>query len=321
MPDNIELVVDSDQRDETKNWQVDKRSISISIGTVIAVVTLTTTVVGFFVFQVFLTNYTTIANHLVIPSQYIGAGIAMWVFTLVACFIGVVIFGPLIFTLNWVYSKFGIYAYISSKIKNRIIHRIVDAVILFALPMYGLSRLTRGIIILPFNYISLQNLLTALLLASSILFFILVIFDFYKTRSKVAHYIIPVVMIFVSLITISVIFGRYVYGTFPRTVGGGEPIQIHIIHKNYTENENLGLKNDDEGRSETVCLLANLFEGLLVYNPRTFESIVVATGPQTNYLGHTTSYEKIYCHPRSLREFCFPETPYDDSNSEQTIKS
>ena len=321
MPDNIELVVDSDQRDETKNWQVDKRSISISIGTVIAVVTLTTTVVGFFIFQVYLTNYTTIANHLVIPSQYIGAGIAMWIFTTFACVIGTLIFGPLIIFLNLVYKKLGIYVKINSRIKNRYIRHIVDPGILIGLPMFILSYLTSGTIIQPFNFISLDNLLFSLLLASTVLYSILVIFDYYKTRSKVAKYMIPVVLIFVCLIVIGVIFGRFIYGSFPRTVGGGEPIQIHIIHKNYTENENLGLKIDDEGRSETVCLLANLFEGLLVYNPRTFESIVVATGPQTNYLGHTTSYEKIYCHPRSLREFCFPTTPYEDLNSEQTIES
>ena len=321
MIDNTEIDVDIQERNSVNANEDNKKSFNLSPATALAGVTIATSLFGFMIVHVFLSSYASITKYTVIPSQYIGAGIGLWIFSFHICVLGALTAGPIILLLITFYNKIGIEEKINSIVKIEFVSKIIAPTLLFGLPLHIITLLLRNTDIQLFGLLSLGQTSRIITLIVVNLIFIFTFHDTYKDKLHIAVYIPWITATFSTLCVLSIYFSLYIYGFLPSSLGGGKPNPINIFYSENSPAEYLGLNLDDDSKSETVCLLANLFDGLMIYNPRTKMPLIVATGSQSNYLGHTASDEAVNCCSSFVTEICVPEMSYENLDNTQNKES
>ena len=107
------------------------------------------------------------------------------------------------------------------------------------------------------------------------------------------HFLIVFLLGFLVIVS----YGFDLYGYIPKGWGGGAPLPVKVFFDKEATGNYLGVRVNESGISEPLCLLAELYDGLLFYNPRDRQSYIMSIGAQSSYIGHATSQEKICCGP------------------------
>ncbi|MCE2488938.1 MAG: hypothetical protein J4G17_03075 [Anaerolineae bacterium] len=298
------------------------------------------TATGFLVVNSLLLKYDFFVSFAILPAEYISAGLIVWIIIALAVLTNL---ASLAFLKTFVSLLLIIFNFIDQRLKHRAFTRLSNllkrSIVLVTAdpPKSAAESLASGLpkfLLFLFNtvlwsridsYLDDSNLIdsfyldkfidtvptvASILLSLSLVWWIVSLFV--GSRMGIAFGLgVNAYSIFLSLATAALLilslgFDLYLY--IPKSWGGGSPIPINVFLEVENEGVYLGMDVDEYGMSENVCLLAEMFDGLFIYNPRTKRSIVLSTGSQSAYIGHAASAERVSCAPpessAGTREIC-----------------
>ena len=301
---------------------------------------------GNLVVNSFLDKYGFFTNLSISPTVYIGAGITLWLYLILALFVSRIPLHlldnvssrwgePLMMTILMRLMKFkrfsnfimnfnvqqnqkfyvSVFRYIFALFGSILMMhdydepeiRTVRRYFLLLANLFIWSALSSSIddVRYLFGQVTVDAFVNVLYTVAAIQIFaniaINIVFKVIKINVGIVEYA-GIIWVFTMVVFQVTNYGANLYGYIHKGFGGGAPSKIHI-HTNYlVANEDyVGVKVLDSGITETVCLLVESFDGLVIYNPRTRLSSMFDTGPQTPYIGHSTSLDSVDCSPPKLR--------------------
>lgn|GEM_PF-6988879 len=219
--------------------------LTITVGA-IAIVTAS----GFVIVNTYLSRYGKIHGYTVLPSQYLAAGVGLWL--MAGCFGGV---ASLVISytrsLESVNPKIA-FALFAMGFPVRYI-RDEDAG-----PAIQINRLTLVLIAASEVIGYMVNRVNGLLLVSFVWLFIFSM----RWRYRYLLFILGYIVFGGAL------YGQVIYSSVPHYLGGGDPVPVYLVFREQKDIRNLGLEALPglPNVSYKVLILAELIDGLLIYN-------------------------------------------------------
>ncbi len=237
---------------------------------------------GFVIVHVYLRQYTAIMPESIPPTRYLRAGVGLMVFILVSGLL-ILLLG---YAATWLEKRLKMAERLSPAALSlmRKLHLIrTDATeTLTQFPYYAVSYMLLPLIIpaILSRNVTIYNSVMLLLLVFSLFY----LFDvtlgrlpaFMRGSGRLGNLLgLFLVLLFYTLLT-GWLYGIDLYGRLPHELGGGSRAAVQVVMQDNAYLTALGIELDEnQQRSEPLCLLFELNDGLLLYNPRLKNAVVI----------------------------------------------
>ncbi len=237
---------------------------------------------GFVIVNAYILSYTRLFNYLILPAQFLAAGMGFMVFIAIATVITLIIASA----IRESYRRLS-----GHNLKGGLPLRWT-ALVLFLLGFLN------SVIQQSFELDNIAWTFTV----NAIFLWLLRDLPTYVPRIIGPNWLGDVVKVapsflalFMFILYVGATFGQNVYGLVPRMFGGGEPIPIQFTMSNNENLDDFGIRQGDTQQSEPVCILAQSAAGMLVYHPRTERTIWLSLN--IHVVAYYTSNIEVDCDP------------------------